>query len=124
MVNLDTDYFNQYRVMEATINGGWLGDGQCGLFYIPSPIPGRTLVVRASSYEDNGWDHVSVFVRRQSRRSRRVAPALPETRWVKVTFFGKDEWVVQYYPPGDDASVVLHLWGPPAGLTVPSFFIK
>ena len=110
MVNLDTEYFNQYRVQDPLVSKGFLGDNTCGLFAIPSPIKDRVLMVRASS--DEGWDHVSVSV---LRRSHKVAPVWPEMKWVKELFMGKDTWAVQYHPPENQNvsyAEVLHLWHP------------
>ena len=104
MKNLYDHSVNRYRGESARLGDG---DETCGMFFVPSPIDGRDLVVIASA--GSGWDHVSV-----SRRSR--TPNWPEMDYVKRLFFADDETVVQYHvPPSDHVNLhpnCLHLWRP------------
>lgn len=92
---------------------GGIGDETCGVFTIPSPIDGATLVVIASS--DGGWEHVSV-----SRKNR--CPNWPEMDYIKRVFFRDDECAIQYHVPRQDHISIhdncLHLWRP-VGAEIP-----
>lgn len=93
---------------------GWLGDGNNGLFVVPSCEDRRPLSVIASAAGE-GWDHVSV-----SRGDR--IPTWREMEQVKRLFFLPTETVMQLHPPeseyisgralGGRSLNVLHLWRP------------
>jgi hypothetical protein len=84
---------------------GGMGDHTCGMFVIPA----RGLLIIASAGE--GWDHVSV-----SREDR--CPTWDEMQWVRESFLGEDEAVMQLHPPLADHvnqhPNCLQLWKPQA----------
>lgn len=86
---------------------GGVGDETCGVFEVPSPIDGGSMMIIASS--GGGWEHVSV-----SRKNR--CPNWPEMSHVKHLFFKDNETVVQYHVPSanhvNDHPNCLHLWRP------------
>lgn len=86
---------------------GNAGDDCSGVFEIPSPADGASLMIVAAN--DAGWDHVSV-----SRADR--CPIWDEMEHVKRTFFKDDETAMQLHvPPTDRISqhpYCLHLWRP------------
>lgn len=86
---------------------GNAGDETCGVFRMPSPIDGQTMIIVAA--QGNDWDHVSV-----SRTSR--CPNWPEMEFIRRMFFNDDETVVQFHVPRTDHINVhpycLHMWRP------------
>lgn len=91
------------------------GDDCNGVFCIPSLFPGRMLRCIASN--GDGWEHVSVSVRRLRGKRRRSRldqlPLWEEMCQVKGLFWAPSDCVVQYHPPDDDSinnAEVLHLW--------------
>lgn len=108
MKNLCLPEIERYRdAASAKRLYGWPGDGGNGVFRIPSPSDGQTLVAIAS--DGDGWDHVSV-----SRSNR--PPNWAEMEKIKRLFFKDDEVAMQLHvPPSEHINVqrnCLHLWRP------------
>ena len=100
---------DQYRRTDDAVIGwyGNVGDHECGVFTVPSPIDRAPMTVIASA--DEGWDHVSV-----SRRNR--TPNYPEMQAIYRMFFADGEMAMQLHVPASDHVNVhpncLHLWRP------------
>jgi hypothetical protein len=102
---------NDYRLMNQAVldrYGNW-GDGYCGVFIVPSPVPGRQLKVVASS--GDGWDHVSVSICGSLH-----TPTWGEMDVIKRVFFDDDTVVMQLHVPTEENISyhpgTLHLWAP------------
>jgi hypothetical protein len=93
---------------------GSYGDEGNGVFDLPCPASGRTLLCVASN--GDGWDHVSVSI---SNR----CPNWAEMEHVKRAFFADDETAMQLHvPPADHVNhhpFCLHLWRPNDGREIP-----
>ena len=93
---------------------GSFGDEGNGVFDLPCPTSGRTLLCIASN--GDGWDHVSVSV---SNR----CPNWAEMEHVKRAFFKDDETAMQLHVPPDDHVNLhphcLHLWRPNDSRSIP-----
>ena len=93
---------------------GGIGDDTCGVFVMPSPIDGRSMMVIASSAL--GWDHVSV------RHVARI-PNWPEMEFIKRLFFLEDETCMQLHVKPvehiNNHPNVLHIWRPNDGREIP-----
>lgn len=89
-------------------------DGNNGWFSVMSPEPGWVLFVIASDGE--GWEHVSAHAR---RRDKRRTPTWKEMAFLKRTFWGAEDTVVQFHPPESEyvnnCPDCLHLWRPTTG---------
>ena len=102
---------DQYRDVSADTfrTFGYFGDHECGRFFLPSPVAGRTLCVIAASGE--GWDHVSVSLKGSTR-----TPTWEEMCRIKELFFEDNETVMQLHVPRADHvnyhPGCLHLWRP------------
>lgn len=61
-----------------------------------------------------GWEHVSVSVRRAFGSRDNIMPDWDVMKFVKDTFWGDDETVLQFHPKRDEYvnihTNVLHLW--------------
>ena len=105
----DLHELDGYRRADAATRAmyGSAGDATCGVFDLPFPRTGVTLLCIASS--GLGWDHVSVSLKNRT-------PNWAEMEHVKRAFFKDDETAMQLHvPPGDHISVAdtcLHLWRP------------
>lgn len=100
---------DQYRRTDRLVlrRFGNIGDETCGVFEVPSPIDGASLMIIASA--GAGWEHVSV-----SRKKR--CPNWVEMSHIKALFFRDDETVVEYHVPKaehiNNHPYCLHLWRP------------
>lgn len=97
---------DQYRQLNEEIAFyGCNGNGECGLFLIPSPATGVRLKVIASA--GDGWDHVSVSTERRT-------PNWFEMEFVRKLCFKPDEIAWQYHvPEGSHINFhpnCLHIW--------------
>ena len=108
----DLTELNRYRRTDASVleHWGWVGDGTCGAFMVPSPIDHAPLVVVASAgMEGTPWDHVSV-----SRKNR--CPNWAEMAHIATLFFRDDETAMQLHVPASDHvnnhPNCLHWWRP------------
>jgi len=99
---------DRYR-LDVSKTHGWSGDGTCGVFKLPSPIDGGTLMCIAST--EDGWDHVSV-----SRKNR--CPNWIEMSFIKRKFYRDDEVAMQLHVQTTQHINAhphcLHLWRPQA----------
>lgn len=95
-------------------NGIWAttaAAGNNGAFVIPYPfVSSPTLTVVAS--DKSGWEYVSI-----KRTSSDRTPTMQEIEFVKNAFWGRDDVVMQLYPPApapEDRSwpAVVYLWRP------------
>lgn len=88
-----------------------------GAFLLPPKIGNRRVFTIASN--GMGWEHVSVSVRQGKRV---LTPNWEEMAYVKRTFWGEEDCVVEYHPPKSEYvnchPNVLHLWRP-IGIEVP-----
>lgn len=93
---------------------GSAGDETCGVFRLPSPATGSTLLCVVSS--GDGWDHVSVSL------PNRI-PNWREMEHVKRAFFRDDETAMQLHVPTQEHinchPNCLHLWRPNDGREIP-----
>lgn len=93
---------------------GNAGDYENGVFRVPFPRTGVTLLAIATANGD-GWDHVSVSLPGR-------CPNWLEMEHIKRMFFHDDETAMQLHvPPGDHISFAhncLHLWRP-VGMDIP-----
>lgn len=111
----DLNLLNRYRRADRHVLDlwGWVGDGTCGMFMVPSPVDRKPLAVVASNGKD--WDHVSV-----SRPTR--CPNWPEMEFIARLFFEDNECAMQLHvPPVDHVnnhSFCLHWWRP-HGVAIP-----
>ena len=100
---------DHYRLTSDAIirHWGWIGDGTCGAFILPSPIDRAPIKVIASAADH--WDHVSV-----SRKNR--CPNWAEMDFIKRQFFTDDETAMQLHVPVSahisNHPYCLHLWRP------------
>jgi hypothetical protein len=112
----DLTQFDAYRRRDRRVleRYGFLGDETCGVFDLPCPRSGMTLVCIASA--GDGWDHVSVSLPNR-------CPNWPEMEHVKRVFFESHETVMQLHvPPADHINkhpYCLHLWRPNDGREIP-----
>ncbi len=90
--------------------------GNNGAFLIRCPKSRRGLLIIISDGE--GWDHASVSIANKPKH----IPTWDEMCFVKGLFWGSDECVIQYHPPGviykNFHPGTLHLWKP-AGREIP-----
>lgn len=88
-----------------------------GAFMLPPKIGNRRVFTIASN--GMGWEHVSVSVRQGKHV---LTPNWEEMVYVKATFWGEEDCVIEYHPPKSDYvnlhPNVLHLWRP-IGIEVP-----
>lgn len=112
----DLDELNEYRRRDKGVLAkfGSYGDDTCGVFDLPCPSSGRTVLCIASA--GDGWDHVSVSL---SNRT----PNWAEMEHVKRSFFRDDETAMQLHVPPDEHinnhPNCLHLWRPNDGRAIP-----
>lgn len=102
---------NQYRIPHR----GYMGNGSCGKFIIPTEDGKLNFLIIASAYD--GWDHVSVSLITADKSSEvNRCPRWSEMCYVKDLFFEHNEVVVQYHPSKDkyvnNHEYTLHLWRP------------
>lgn len=83
-----------------------------GIFVGAYPDIGRNLRMLASDGNITGWDHVSVSIPNQPKRT----PSWAEMCWVKSLFWDDEEEVVQFHPKKsqyvNNHPGCLHLWRP------------
>ncbi len=105
----DNKAIEKYRVLRGKM-GSDASYGNNGAFVVHCPTTRRKLSIIASDGE--GWDHVSVHVANRLKDT----PTWPEMSFVKDTFWGPEECVVQYHPPEKNYvnchPGTLHLWRP------------
>lgn len=97
---------NRWRIRTGTMASdethGWNG-----AFLVP--LEGEMWQVIIA--DGMGWRHLSI-----SNAQRKVLPSWNIMCRIKESFFGDDDWVIQYHPPKDDYidvhPYVLHLWQP------------
>lgn len=75
------------------------------------------------------WDHVSVHMRYQVQRGRKMVTRMRTPTWgemchIKDLFFAPDEEVIQFHPKKEDYvnlyEHILHLWKPQGDLVLPT----
>ena len=96
MRNLLDYEIDRYRIRHAARLqwvDGWIGDGTCGAFEVPSVRGGHKLIVIATSGE--GWDHVSVSLQKR-------CPTWYEMEQVARLFFKPNEVAMQLHVPAKD----------------------
>lgn len=97
---------------------GILGEGNNGIFSVPSVEPGWDLIIICSDGtedlaegEQKDWEHVSISTR-QGTRVR--MPTWKEMQFVKTLCWDGDDTVVQFHPKQSNYinvhPYVLHLW--------------
>ena len=113
----------RYRVMTGEMASFW-SDGNNGNFILPHPkIANYVFTVQAS--DGDGWEHVSVSVRKNPERKFVCdrCPTWAEMCWVKDQFWSKDMTVIQYHPSQENYvnahEFTLHLWRP-TGVELPT----
>ena len=93
---------------------GAYGDDTCGVFDLPSPRTGVTLMCVATT--SSGWDHVSVSLKHR-------IPNWLEMEHVKRAFFLADEVAMQLHVAVSEhislCDTCLHLWRPNNGQAIP-----
>jgi hypothetical protein len=111
LMQLDAYRRRDRRVFEMY---GSTGDETCGMFDLPCPRTGVTLVCLASA--GGGWDHVSVSLPNR-------CPNWLEMDHVKRAFFENHETAMQLHVPVADHinehPYCLHLWRPNDGREIP-----
>lgn len=105
-------------------DGSWgefntVADSKSGSFIISTKDPSWLIYAMASARE--GWEHVSVVVRRGAGGKPRT-PTWEEMCIVKDLFWDPEDMAVQYHPPKSQYVSshpnCLHLWRPTVGIVL------
>lgn len=104
---------NEYRIRTHPVLGSDDSVGNYGAFQFFSTIdPSCSIMCIASAGDDDGWEHVSVSVRRSTNKGR--MPNWYEMCQVKSIFWDDEDCVIQFHPPKsvyvNTHPGVLHLW--------------
>jgi len=100
-----------YRVTRGRLGTARSLHGNNGIFVIPSPNPKSHILFTVVASDGIGWEHVSVSTKER-------CPTWNEMCFIKATFWGPEDCVVQFHPPQaqyvNNHKYALHLWRPVA----------